>query len=339
MKQNHSIHGLRGLCALFVFIVHAIGMALSSNLLNVNDVIWDKLDILAATGVNIFFVISGYLILHSLVKHNSIPKFLNNRFIRIYPVYLVLLLIMFIIGPVLNYEWFADIKAKEYVLYFFTNLFMLHGMLNFPQAVANSWSLTFEFTFYFISCIFFFGVSRLKSTSIMKYLFLLLGIIISLIIMIVHPRSIFFLVGAIIYGIERKDYSLLKVKVGYGLSLVYLLLTWLTVDINIFLSLIFSFLFFISMVNQTGIVSKVLNTRFFQYFGTISYSFYLWHPFGIFATKIGLNIIGIQNPYLFLVIGTILAVAISDISYRVIEVRVTKLIKGKQLDHKVKQTA
>lgn len=84
MEYNKSINGLRGLCALFVFIVHAIGIAIGSKLVAIQKVYWNKLDALAATGVNIFFVISGYLILQSLVKHNNLSKFLENRFIRIY---------------------------------------------------------------------------------------------------------------------------------------------------------------------------------------------------------------------------------------------------------------
>ena len=50
-------------------------------------------------GVELFFMISGFLIPASLVRHASVGKFFYDRALRILPVFVVLHLVLFVAGP------------------------------------------------------------------------------------------------------------------------------------------------------------------------------------------------------------------------------------------------
>jgi len=111
-------------------------------------------------GINIFFVISGYLIVKSWDSNPSPVSFLMKRSLRIFPALIVVVLIsMFLLGPT-----FSTLGLKEY----FTNnmfpgyikniilkpVFSLPGVLEHakvPNAVNGSlWSLPVEFFMYLV---------------------------------------------------------------------------------------------------------------------------------------------------------------------------------------------
>src|ERR1700742_3543526 len=92
---NRQIHGLRGFSTLAVFVYHVYGMG----------TLWGfwpaALNPVAPFfaagkhGVEIFFIISGYLITGSLIRHASAAKFLVDRAIRILPVLMTIQQIVF----------------------------------------------------------------------------------------------------------------------------------------------------------------------------------------------------------------------------------------------------
>jgi len=86
---NLQIHGLRGLAALLVFIYHAYGMPLIGGFWPAGISSAIAAPFLAGQlGVEIFFVISGYLITASLIRHDNVPRFLLDRAIRIHPAFI-----------------------------------------------------------------------------------------------------------------------------------------------------------------------------------------------------------------------------------------------------------
>ncbi|MFJ7937149.1 acyltransferase family protein [Peribacillus sp. NPDC096622] len=343
MNTNFTIQGLRGLCALIVFICHLVGMAGVAGFLHFNE-FWEiKNEVIAATGVNLFFVISGYLISHSLMKHKLIKKFLWNRVLRIYPVYLLLFVIMFTIGPIIDFEWFKDIRSLDYFKNLFGNLFMLQGIFPIPQAVQNSWSLGYEFAFYINACLIFIILQGdfVKNRYIRGFC-LILTILISLTILFYRPRAMFFLVGVFLYFIQRKNKENAKSNVysSYNLLLktrgiIFLCLTIISFEYSTFISVVFSFFFFVDIIKEKGILASVLRSRVFQYFGSISYSLYLWHPFGIFPLKILLPKVIPNNNLttfvIFALFGTIFSLLLSHYSYKYIEVWFTNQMRIKKL--------
>ena len=87
LKYNSSIDGLRGLSISLVLLFH----------------IWPKYFSFGYIGVDIFFVLSGYLItqiIYTKIESNSFcfKEFYRNRIRRIFPALLVVLIATYLIG-------------------------------------------------------------------------------------------------------------------------------------------------------------------------------------------------------------------------------------------------
>jgi peptidoglycan/LPS O-acetylase OafA/YrhL len=129
MKNRfYTLDGWRGISILFV---------LAGHLLPLGPSIWHLNSSIAATGMAIFFTLSGFLITNILIKDQNITKFLIRRFMRIIPLAWLVLLITFIL-----------INAKS-------NLFLPHFLFytNWePMALTpetgHFWSLCVEMQFY-----------------------------------------------------------------------------------------------------------------------------------------------------------------------------------------------
>jgi peptidoglycan/LPS O-acetylase OafA/YrhL len=104
------------------------------------------------SGVNLFFVLSGFLITSILIEARGKPHYFRNfygrRALRIWPVYLLVLAICY-----LNAPWFVGMPAAQafraaqwwaYLL-FVQNLFHLA----LPPAMGPTWSLAIEEQYYF----------------------------------------------------------------------------------------------------------------------------------------------------------------------------------------------
>ena len=91
---NPSVNGLRGLCVAFVFFFHVAKSGLPP--MPPDDSIW-QWDIVyvvdsASYFVEVFFMISGYVIMISLRRHPTMRGFLFDRFVRIFPLWIPVLL-------------------------------------------------------------------------------------------------------------------------------------------------------------------------------------------------------------------------------------------------------
>ena len=93
----------------------------------------------------------------------------------------------------------------------------------------------------------------------------------------------------------------------------------------IYLATIPAFGFFLSVVEGRCLLSAILRSRFLQYLGTISYSFYLWSPVVTYPMKIVIErflhgrIPDEANVVLFATIGFAASVAVSHLSHRILE--------------------
>lgn len=81
------LSSLRGLLVLLVFLSHQTILPLTR----------DLLFCLGKIGVAGFFIMSGYLVKASIERRN-LKQFALNRFLRLYPVYWVLLIMKFIVA-------------------------------------------------------------------------------------------------------------------------------------------------------------------------------------------------------------------------------------------------
>lgn len=148
---NSSLHGARGVAALMVFMSH-IGIS------GITDKFFTEIPkgllilkyllLSGQYGVEIFFMISGYLITNSIIKHQSVRSFLKDRCIRLYPAFLPVILLIFILGPMAGYAYFVNVSGWEWGLLLIANLLFIPGVYPIEAALVVAWSLSYEAVFY-----------------------------------------------------------------------------------------------------------------------------------------------------------------------------------------------
>lgn len=330
-----SIQGLRGVAAISVLIDHFCDMPKGG----VYDIpnpgflppIWPWLQSVINSGghgVELFFMISGFLIPASLVRHGSIGKFMYDRVLRIMPVFVVLHLALFVAGPIVGYKFFRGIDLPTYLQVFFANLFFVQDAIGLPIAQQNAWTLTYEWAFYILFALCFGAVAGLKSWLLAAPL-ILLGFL-----CILHwPITAFFVIGMLFSAVNLRFRTRGAAGVVAGLACLAAMYAALDV-LHPSAALIPGFLLF-GMVLATGSgMSGLFSLTPLQYLGKISYSLYLVHPFVLFPLQvIGLKLVdrGVDRWLLwsgFVIFGLALALIASSLGYEIIEVRLRRFIDG-----------
>ena len=355
MKQksnfNLSIHGLRGFAAIAVVFFHVHGMGAKNNAL------WTSIDSIESFGpfcVCIFFCISGFLIAQTLEKHNSLRTFAKNRLVRIYPVFLLLHLIMFAVGPAKGYDWMGLLKygSLDYFKAFFANLFFLPGIFELPIAQKNAWSLSYEALFYIIA-----GLVWKTSTSLRgmaKNLCLIVLAAATVVVIYNRINAVFFLIGVGCYLIQNyydrsksesrqysdentnpviKNSNRQQVLSTYRLGLPSLVIAAIGYAYHPLIAVPFLCIFFFEVVLEEAFSARILRQPVMQFLGTISYSLYLIHPFVMDSVRSIAVKIAAGNPQMgnltLILLGPMLSILVAWISYQLVERKFTKFILAK----------
>lgn len=349
-NYNYGINGLRGLCILMVFVHH---IANSGILPDVDSYIYRAAMHLFSTfryGVEIFFMISGYVIYNSLKRHASFKSFIVDRFIRIHPTWIPILICLFVFGPIVGRGIFESFDPMIWSSTFISNLFFLPPIIPFPLAHPAAWSLSYEWLFYLISGlgVYYLMPRRGKITS-----FALLFII-SVFFINFFPRGLYFISGIIVARNEDKIKSYSKYFILPSLSFFLFLFIWektgasyaeiyqtvleYSLDsriIYLLLAFIFGTYMFATITLGNGLITKLLDTPVFQFLGNISYAFYLWSPICMMVGKI--LAVKFVEPHFgdwasvgfFAVSSFIASIIVSYLNWLIIEQRFTKYIKSR----------
>jgi peptidoglycan/LPS O-acetylase OafA/YrhL len=329
------IQGLRGVAALSVLLDHFCDMPKGGvyDLPNPGFLppIWMWLQSIINSGghgVELFFMISGFLIPASLVRHASVSKFIFDRVLRIMPVFVVLHLALFVAGPLVGYKFFRGIDVVSYVEVFFANLFFVQDALGLPIAQQNAWTLTYEWAFYVWFALTFVAVQRLGNWWLAVPL-----VALGLAAAIHWPISAYFIIGMIFSATNIRFPLAGPVGVLLGLALGAAMYAALDV-LHPFWGLITGFLLFGMVLAPASGIAALLSTPALQYLGKVSYSLYLVHPFVLFPLQmIGLKLVGqgVDRWLLwsaFVVLGSMMVLIASTLSYELIEVRLRRIIDG-----------
>ncbi|SHG37805.1 acyltransferase [Massilia sp. CF038] len=146
------MEGLRGFAVFLVFLVHyatlmAPWMRAHSPLAET----WEWVHTVGNAGVDLFFVLSGYLIYGSLIaRRQAYLPFLRRRIARIYPAFLV----MFFTYLALSYLRPAESKIPEgfwpALTYILQNFLLLPGIFKIEPMITVAWSLSYEMLYYIV---------------------------------------------------------------------------------------------------------------------------------------------------------------------------------------------
>jgi len=140
-----AFDGLRGIAILAVVLYHYHP--------RLEGTFLEKIAMWGWTGVSLFFVLSGFLITGIILDDGATPRFYANfyarRFLRIWPVYWLLLFLHYCFFPFVfsGYKWMFHIMAGAPwlpLIFFVQNLMPIA----LPGAIGPTWSLAIEQQFY-----------------------------------------------------------------------------------------------------------------------------------------------------------------------------------------------
>jgi len=268
-------------------------------------------------GVDIFFVISGYLITSIILKELfltgsfSFKHFYQRRIRRILPAILFVMLASFLFAWIylLPHSLIDFSKSIFYSLFFGSNFYFhtsgqeygaLSGLL---KPFLHTWSLSVEEQFYILFPI----IMLITFKYLKKYLIhvLIFGFIISLGLAewgsrnhpsvsfyYLHTRIWELLAGSILayfevkLGYRSKNQTLKTILPGFGLLLIIFNIiffkTYFPHPSIYTLPSIIGVCLIIWFSHEGELVTKILSSKIFVGVGLISYSLYLWH-YPVFA--------------------------------------------------------
>jgi peptidoglycan/LPS O-acetylase OafA/YrhL len=341
---SREIQGLRAISVFLVIFYHAGFHILEKPIFQGGFI-----------GVDIFFVISGYLITTLILKEifqtdNFLFNIFYERRIRriIPPLFFVMIIFLFVsyifLSPVRLVEFTKSIISavlfvSNYFFYITDNLYQAESILLKP--FAHTWSLAVEFQFYFIIPILYFFLLKFFKKNFLAILFILFFISLFLNYFLKDysnlnfyqlPTRLFeFFSGSLISYFQFNKKNLVIYK-----SRSYIIISKILPSVGIFL-IIFSSIFFnlnkiqhpsfVTLIPVTGailviifskkgeIINKILTHNSFVFFGLISYSLFLWH-YPIFSF---LRLFQLFDSYEIKILSIIFIIIISIFSYYFIE--------------------
>ena len=119
-------------------------------------------------GVDMFFIISGFVIFMTIERCTSKKDFIISRFSRLFPAYWVSVTIAAIVAyfVVNDFKAFYGIEKSGFLSQYFANLTMFQYYFNLPDLDATYWTLIVELNFY----IFIFILFSLKLISKIEWI-------------------------------------------------------------------------------------------------------------------------------------------------------------------------
>jgi exopolysaccharide production protein ExoZ len=147
------MEGLRGFAVALVFLVHYATLV-EPWLEEAGDVsLWlARAHSIGNAGVDLFFVLSGYLIYGSLIgSQQSFWRYLWRRVRRIYPAFLA----VFAVYLVLTYAQPLELRkvpeeSGDAALFIVQNLLLLPGIFAIDPLITVAWSLSYELFYYLV---------------------------------------------------------------------------------------------------------------------------------------------------------------------------------------------
>lgn len=155
--RNPGLDGLRGIAIILVMLHHFSLYGWESNPATKLDLIIKQVALGGWVGVDLFFVLSGFLITGILVSTKEDPRYFKNfymrRFLRIFPLYFGFLLAFTFFLPIIDPAG-AQIQNqfREQAWYWTYLINWRIGFQGWPQysGIAHFWSLAVEEQFYLI---------------------------------------------------------------------------------------------------------------------------------------------------------------------------------------------
>ncbi len=339
------IEGLRALAVIVVIVNHFWSEILPSGYL----------------GVDIFFVISGYVITKVLLTNNGILQvqfygtFFARRMVRIFPAFLVcvviaMILVAFFVDPLSISYWTNSVTGISSSVGL-SNMFLVVEQGNYFGSLADfnffthTWSLCVEIQFYLLFPLIFITHIKFNSTRRFAWRFLLVaGVsLVSLGLYIfshsVNPTATYYLMPTRFWEFgagsmacmmtpkltkSSKKLSAYIVRIAIG---VLIAIMFISLDQNVFAT-------FVAVVATSWClalplpakgVTNLLIGRVALWIGQRSYSMYLWHWVVLATARWTVGVTPISAPILVVII-----MCFAVLSFELVEEPFRRWAKGEK---------
>ena len=303
-SRLHFLDGLRGIAILLVILFHAYSDS------------WDELlpyhsqyhDFIIFKygnyGVQLFFLISGFVISMSLEKCNSFGDFMFRRWLRLFPAMLIVSLIILITAPLLLARPMGMPNVRDLIPGLtFVEPEVFRTIFNNHQKLIEGcfWTLFVVVKFYIVAGLLYFSIGPRKMIVTLIIMFLISTIFG---LMQAHlPSELEVRLGTILHYLNYKHYGWfaagalfyryysLKNVTNFLMGLLIALLSARALDGFLSLSMIFAttlvLIFAVSIFNPT--LQKLLSNKFLGLIGFTSYPLYLIHENAMISMIIQLH--------------------------------------------------
>ncbi|MBC5864223.1 acyltransferase family protein [Flavobacterium turcicum] len=221
-------------------------------------------------GVELFFMISGFVIFMSLETIKSVKEFLYKRFIRLYPTYWICLSITLFVLLFNNTDSF-QVAPVEKIL----NVLMFHGLFYISNVDGSYWSLLHELLFYALM-ITLWKLSLLQKIELICLLWLALMYAAflrpSIIDIVLNLKfGVFFIIG-ILFNLLYQNNKNRIAQIILVIALVSVFVIQRNLEVFLF-TCFFASVFYLLIYNKLSF----LNTPILIFLGKVSYPLYLIH--------------------------------------------------------------
>lgn len=316
LNYRKDIDGLRAVAVMMVVLFH-IGFPITGGFV----------------GVDIFFVISGFLIASLIQKQILRDKFTFKGFYlhrmrRILPalifvILITLLMAWFILLPE-GFHFF--VSSIIYSLVGFSNLYFYGKGQDYFAAetdqitLLHTWSLGVEEQFYFIAPIFlillFKFAYKTKWFNIILIGFTFIGLGLSHYYAVNNPAGAYYLLPArffellmgVVLALNYNKLPIIKTKITANLLAVIALLLLVLPSLLITKESVFPsynafivclgacLVIYLGKLEEKTFLTKILSLKPIVFIGLISYSLYLWHwPITSFINTVGISLSSIEK--------------------------------------------
>lgn len=347
-----SLDGIRGFAIILVLLFHCFPY------ISIFKMGW--------IGVDLFFVLSGFLITGILVdtveRKHYYKNFILKRVLRIFPLYYFSLAIFLFVLPMLGPSMFSSLDLgftythqAWYWLYASNWLLSLNEGWNHGAGINHFWSLSIEEQFYLLWPLFIL-IFRKRNLLSLCGLIVCLSILIRLILFISHisypalymltiTRADSLSIGGCIAIMIRQDWGikLFKRITPYiaGVVLVIILVgVYISGSANPYTPFFGTFgyslldIFFgciiILGLSDFFFFKRLFSSRILRFWGKYSYSMYIFHhPIEVYLFSTSIQFIPnkMANNLLISIISVLLTIVISLITWHAFEERFLRLKK------------
>jgi exopolysaccharide production protein ExoZ len=301
-KRMLTMEGARGLAVALVFLVHyRAAFVRWTGSGTVTESVTQFLWTIGHAGVDLFFVLSGYLIYGAVLKPSlDYTKFMGRRVQRIYPTFLVVFAMYIALSFAFPSQSKLPSNALDAAVLIVQNLLLLPGIFPVEAIVSVAWSLSYEFFYYVTLPLLVLALGMRKWQPRQRVIFfslLSLAFVASWFLFAPKaPRLLMFVAGILLYELVHSLDFAPKVSAAFEWFALALTLAAFAAIAYVetipengeLLRLIVSFVAFGTLVfacfRAEGPLYRAFAWTPLRWLGNMSYSYYLIHALTINAS-------------------------------------------------------